>query len=201
MKLLESLLHKPSSHSSVVEDPKIVIEDPKTYFDAFVKRMHSEGHEFEIEQGKGASKESLSFKFRRKQDTKELGLIQIEYAEANKTLTIVVIGGKDRKEDKDKWKPDGIASALLAYTLTLYPNTQQIEGRIRSDNIRAYEKGIKDGLSEEDALKQTPAYKLRAKFGYTNIDLGRWQYPRDIQVAPAQWKTEGTGELATGKSQ
>ena len=195
MEVLENLVQKAPLISSKVEEHEILFQDPKLYFEDFVKRMEREGYSFDVESDKGRSGEIFSVSFITKKEHKELGLINVEYIDFDKVLKIDYIGGKERNKEEDKWKPNGIGSALFAYMLTLYPETQEIEARLRHDNIQVYKEFIKHGLSKEGALKETPAYKIFAKFGYADIVLDYWEAPREVQG-----NMQGQGKLVTKKS-
>lgn len=71
-----------------------------------------------------------------------------------------------RKDERDK----GVGSALMASVLKKHPEIKAIEVEVLdADNEKALQKAIKEGLPCVEALMETPAYKIRARFGFTEI--------------------------------
>lgn len=167
------------AESTAVSEGKYL--DPKKFFDDFTERMKQEGFDFEINVLQNPKdKKYLALMFSLKGTVKALGSIWVDYNAERKTLTIYSIGGKNRTDPDDEWKPNGIGAGLVAYVLTKYKDTEMIDGKIRNTNLRVYERAIQEGLSEEEAIKQTPAYKLRAKFGYDVLESHQWNKDHNV---------------------
>ncbi len=67
----------------------------------------------------------------------------------------------------------GFSKALLEQILNDHPEIQIIETEELTEmNLTELRNGLKAGLSIADAIRQTPAYKLRARFGFTRIVEG-----------------------------
>jgi hypothetical protein len=152
---------------------------PQNFFENFVARMKHEGHDFDVILESLESDDTLmrqQLRFKRKDDGRELGDLITSYDKDKKILRIISMSGKERESVVDEWKPKGIGSALLAYMLTKYPAAEQIDSTLfLGSNNEIYYVGIRGELSPEDALKLTPAYKIRKKFGYSVIDLDMWE--------------------------
>jgi hypothetical protein len=70
----------------------------------------------------------------------------------------------------DQYKKSGLGEALFKLVLRKYPDTQVIQVRVLvEDNKAALEQALKEGATLEEAIKRTPSYKIRAKFGFTEI--------------------------------
>lgn len=153
--------------------------EPKIFFENFAAKMKDEGHDFDVILESLESDERLikqQVRFKRKDDGRELGYLIVSYDEDKKILKMIRMSGKERENAADEWKPKGIGSALLAYMLTKYPAAEQIENTLfLGSNNEMYYLGIRGELSPEDALKLTPAYRMQKKFGYSVIDLDRWE--------------------------
>lgn len=65
----------------------------------------------------------------------------------------------------------GIAQMLYARLLEIHPNIKRIETSFsfKETNFFEYQKAIESGKSPLDALKETPAYKIRKKIGFGKI--------------------------------
>lgn len=65
----------------------------------------------------------------------------------------------------------GGGRAMLLRALLNHPQTEGISSKLALDNKVAYITARARGVSPEQALKQTPAYKIRAFCGYNRIML------------------------------
>ncbi len=63
----------------------------------------------------------------------------------------------------------GVSKALFARALLEHPEVVEIKSYLADVNAEIYYEGIESGLSSIDALKNTPAYKIRASIGFTRI--------------------------------
>jgi len=67
------------------------------------------------------------------------------------------------------FKGKGISRLLLAKALLKNPQIKRIQSKLVLDNYAAYAKA-RSTMSQDDAIKQTPAYKIRRSFGFTKIE-------------------------------
>jgi hypothetical protein len=85
------------------------------------------------------------------------------YLERKKTLVIDYVGTKP-------YSGKGLATALLAAALIRYPETKAIKTlSMIADNESSVQHSIQKGSSVQDAIKASAAYKMRSKFGFTEI--------------------------------
>lgn len=71
------------------------------------------------------------------------------------------------------YKKLGLGSLMMEEILKTLPKTEAIIVRgLKDDNLEVLEKYLKEGYSQIDAIKKTPAYKIRAKFGFSEIIRG-----------------------------
>lgn len=70
-----------------------------------------------------------------------------------------------------KFRGLGASEILLAALLEHYPQVTEIETTLAGTNIEEFNKvkAANPGISDADAVKQTPAFKARAKVGWANI--------------------------------
>lgn len=64
-------------------------------------------------------------------------------------------------------KDQRVSTYLLARALAEYPDVNVIKSMLSDENFKAYREAPKG--SDEEALKSTPAYRIRARFGFTEI--------------------------------
>lgn len=62
-----------------------------------------------------------------------------------------------------------IGTYMMAKILYDHPDVEVIKSTLFDSNFNQYNNQIQHGASHIDALKTTPAYKIRARFGYTEI--------------------------------
>ena len=62
-----------------------------------------------------------------------------------------------------------------------YPDIQEVHTKLEDVNMEVYSQAINDGLSVEEAIKETPAYKSNAKFGFTEIAYEPDVSPYDVR--------------------
>ena len=91
--------------------------------------------------------------------TKKVGYI--EYTPKGKVLDIDYVQSYVEKE--------GVSTAAFGEMLRRQPQAQIIVTRLSMDNKSIAQGFLDQGMSCIDALKETPAYKVRAKFGFTKI--------------------------------
>jgi GNAT superfamily N-acetyltransferase len=69
-----------------------------------------------------------------------------------------------------EYREMGVGSALMENVLEDFPDVKVITSDSLVDmNRDIANKFINQGLSLKDSIKQTPAYKIREKFGYSEI--------------------------------
>ncbi|OGJ43852.1 hypothetical protein A2974_00390 [Candidatus Peregrinibacteria bacterium RIFCSPLOWO2_01_FULL_48_20] len=82
----------------------------------------------------------------------------------------------------DTWRHRGLSSLLLGYALCARPHVNSISGMLRLTNWEVYSTLRASGKSHEEALKGTPAYKIRARFGFKEIDPSSLIYREGDEV-------------------
>lgn len=65
----------------------------------------------------------------------------------------------------------GISRLLLGKVLAEFPNTKSIITTLDQDNLSVAVAAVDAGASTIEAAKATPAYKIRASFGFKNIRI------------------------------
>ncbi|MEW6057944.1 MAG: hypothetical protein AB1540_15150 [Bdellovibrionota bacterium] len=79
---------------------------------------------------------------------------------------------KDMRIPDQAYRGDKLGTLLFAEMVASLPSLKIIETRLQTDNFTAYYDAKSKGLDHEQAMKETPAYKIRKKFGFTTI-LGK----------------------------
>lgn len=120
--------------------------------------------EFEVANAKGytfakvAEKEVTTVKVL-SEHGQEVGIIA--YHIKGKTLAVDAIRSNVRRE--------GISAVALGKVLKDNPNITVIETKLAMDNKDVARKFLQEGMNCQQALMQTPAYKIRARYGYTKV--------------------------------
>lgn len=84
-----------------------------------------------------------------------------------KTLVIMAL------EVSPPYRRIGVSEALLEVALKSAPEVEVISTTYLSqDNARILNENLSKGMPLEEAIRQTPAYAIRAKFGFTQIVEG-----------------------------
>lgn len=78
----------------------------------------------------------------------------------------LLIMGVDVKESERR---KGLAKMMFAKFLMKHPEVNVITGALGSEAEIDFWKDVKAGKSFEDAIRNTPAYKLRSAFGFTEL--------------------------------
>ncbi len=63
----------------------------------------------------------------------------------------------------------GLSELLLGEALKHFPGIRRINSTMSLDNLRVLKKALNSGLDCEAAMRTTPAYKIRARFGFTKF--------------------------------
>lgn len=63
----------------------------------------------------------------------------------------------------------GLSEYLFSRALARHPETDSVTAELAHDNAGQFYKARREGLSCEDAIRTTPAYRLRTKFGFTKL--------------------------------
>ena len=97
---------------------------------------------------------------------KDLNVIgEIEFKPLNRNA--IYIEHSHTSEDHLR---EGIYTALLAKILLKYPGTKTILGYFADTNLKIYISQKKDGKSQDEAIKETPAFKAHSKLGFSKIE-------------------------------
>lgn len=71
---------------------------------------------------------------------------------------------------KEEYRRKGVSEALFAKVLREHPEIEEIRSdALVQTNEKAIQKELKRGGSCRDAIKATPAYRMRARFGFTEL--------------------------------
>lgn len=100
-------------------------------------------------------------RFQRVEEGHVLGEIYFRYTEATRKLFISDLHVTQKK--------NRIGSLLVSRMLLRYPQTRGIRTNLGLDNFREFIRHKDLGFSDIEALKLTPAYKMRKKFGFGKI--------------------------------
>jgi hypothetical protein len=97
----------------------------------------------------------------------KMGEVDASYVRSKKELEVGTM------TTADEYQQMGVGEALMEGLLRKFPETQIIStGALVKTNEYLLETAMRKGLSLEAAIKETPAYKIRARFGYTEIVPG-----------------------------
>ncbi len=64
---------------------------------------------------------------------------------------------------------EGVGQTLFEAILRQHPQTQRISTTLSLDNLHELQRALAQGMSCEDAIRSTPAYKIRARAGFANL--------------------------------
>jgi GNAT superfamily N-acetyltransferase len=67
------------------------------------------------------------------------------------------------------FQKNGISKRLLESVLKEHPQVSTIVSKLSGVNFKEYKKSLAAGLSQEDAIWQTPAFKVRKALGFTRL--------------------------------
>jgi GNAT superfamily N-acetyltransferase len=71
---------------------------------------------------------------------------------------------------REDYRKNGVGEALFAQVLRQHPEIKEIETEVLVDtNEKVLKKALDAGLSCKDAIRATPAYRIRARFGFTEL--------------------------------
>ena len=87
---------------------------------------------------------------------------RIDRTYTNATFERTTFGGQS-------FKGRGVSRLLLAKALLENPQIKRIRSKLILDNYAAYAKA-RPAMSQDDAIKQTPAFKIRRSFGFTTVE-------------------------------
>lgn len=153
--------------------PGIVRETTKSLAElsdlAFKRMVENLGYEPEIQ-----SKRGLLI-FVEPQTKTEVGSIEYSFSVYSSKGELEIL--RIRVEKKRK----GISKALLGKVLEMRPRTESILTDMVGDNVVLYLENLRAGLTKEEALMRTPAYKIRAYYGFTEVSRGL--YPLSFSVS------------------
>lgn len=109
--------------------------------------------------------ENYPMVFLRDYDTNAfMGTLDVHYISANKSLEM---GNLFTYEN---YRNMGVSEALVESMLKEFPKVEVIStDSLTQTNLKVVEDHIKKGKSVTDSIKESPAYKVRAKFGFTEI--------------------------------
>lgn len=93
----------------------------------------------------------------------KIGEILFKYYKDKKTLFVSLL--------ETRLKNQGIGLGLFAKVLSQFPEIEKITTVLGRDNFLAFEKAKRKNLSDLDAIKETPAFKIRRRLGYSTIDI------------------------------
>lgn len=111
-------------------------------------------------------------------DQNENYVLVFDYAVEDDLLRIGLI-------DVPRYKGQKIASTSYEYLLDFNPEIKSIRSLLSSDNHLAFIKAKRLGLSNEEAIKLTPAYKIRnnLRFGKIDLEKSRFKFKDDGKVS------------------
>ena len=69
----------------------------------------------------------------------------------------------------DLFKNKGVSELLFHHVLLLMPDVLRVSSSLTDDNKAVLQRLRRGGLSCEDAVRRTPAGRLRARFGFTHF--------------------------------
>jgi hypothetical protein len=113
---------------------------------------------------KGRNEEGTQYKIRLKHaDGYTVGSVLFSYNPKKRLLEI------ENMDVLSDFKKSGVGEVLMDQALLRFETTQIAVESLASDNAAVLQQGLAKGLSTIEAIKQTPAYKIRQKMGFTEI--------------------------------
>jgi hypothetical protein len=91
---------------------------------------------------------------------KRLGYLAFAFIEKNKVYIDYVMAKKRRK---------GYATLLFLELIQKYPEIEEIQSILTGSNKFEYQRALQNQYSHADAIKKTPAYKIRKTIGFPSI--------------------------------
>jgi len=73
------------------------------------------------------------------------------------------------RRTNDRYSGRKAQTYLTAYLLSLFPNTLTFSGELAADNEAKFKKGVLAGKRPVDAFRETSAYKILSRLGYSRI--------------------------------
>ena len=74
----------------------------------------------------------------------------------------------------------GVSDAVLGQVVQNNPRIMSISGELAGENLRIYQQAIGQNLPPIEAVRRTPAYRLRRRLGFGTIDhfeVNAWGTP------------------------
>lgn len=113
---------------------------------------------------KGHSDESVKYKIRLKHaNGYTMGYVLFHYHPKQHLLDI------ESMDVLTDFKKSGVGEVLMDQALVRFETEQIAVESLASDNAAVLQQKLAEGLSAVEAIKQTPAYKIRQKLGFSQI--------------------------------
>ncbi len=94
----------------------------------------------------------------------QLGFVNAEISPGGTRLDLQNVGVVNANNYRK-----GLSEFMMAEVVKRHPRVREIESTLAMDNLAAAKSALGTGVSCVEAIKQTPAYKMRAKLGFTQI--------------------------------
>jgi GNAT superfamily N-acetyltransferase len=94
----------------------------------------------------------------------------------------------DRMMTATNYQRIGIGATLFEAVIKMNPQIRQIQTELAEDNDRLFHEALTQHRDTEAAIRKTPAYKIRARLGFTRIVPG--------SVRDTSWDGSGTYQFA-----
>lgn len=106
-------------------------------------------------------------------ESDNIGYLNAIYREPSRTLKVGYMETMEAYRGSRQGQSLGIGELMMSLALKKFPDTEVISTHsMVQTNREIFMQAVQKGMSREEALKQTPAYKIRAKFGFTEIVPG-----------------------------
>jgi hypothetical protein len=104
------------------------------------------------------------YKIKDPESGKIMGTLSVNYDSSGKTIHIGTM------ETMKEFRQMGVGETLFESALQQFPDTEYVSVESLEDtNLDVVRDHIAKGMSLEDAIKETPAYKIRSKMGFGEI--------------------------------
>ncbi len=115
-----------------------------------------------------------------------VGFIEYNYNSKDKSVYISIMMVEPEA------KKTGIGSGLFTQVVSQHPEAALVDATLAMDNFAAFREALKNNKTVEEALQQTPFYKMASRNGFTKIIMRDTDNPKnydkrkDIEVTFAR---------------
>jgi hypothetical protein len=97
-------------------------------------------------------------------DNKLAGRLEVQIRDSGNTMHLQVMNVGE------EFKGSGVSNVLLQEVLARHPGVKQLTASLDGTNLRTFSYYFRKGLSPEECVMQTPAYRMQAAAGFSKIE-------------------------------